>query len=231
MGTILFLSLLLRLQSLFGDRLPQGEIEGTMKRLLACLAFCGSLSASAQDDNCTVLGIQDLTMTVLQLQAQVESQEAAIAQLQTQLETQNAPMTRDSVADIAIGTAWRGELSHADLSGAHLGGKILTHYDLSNADLSGADLSNVNAYYTNFSGANLSNTNWQNANLGGANFSDALLTGGYWMAANLSGADLSNAIIDGNLTCLIGGCPVALPSGYVCQPDPNCANRVRIAPQ
>ena len=89
MGTILFLSLLLRLQSLFGDRLPQGEIEGTMKRLFACLAFCGSLSASAQDDNCTVLGIQDLTMTVLQLQAQVESQEAAISQLQTQLETQN----------------------------------------------------------------------------------------------------------------------------------------------
>ena len=210
---------------------PLSELMGTMKRLLACLVLCAPLSGSAQDDNCTVLGIQDLTMTVLQLQAQVESQEAAIAQLQTQLETQNAPMTRDSVADIAIGTAWRGELNHADLSDAYLGGQILRGYDLSNANLSGADLSNVNAVYTNFSGANLSNTNWQSANLGFANFSGAVLTGGYWMAANLSGADLSNATIDGNLTCLIGSCPVALPSGYVCQPDPNCANRVRIAPQ
>ena len=207
------------------------ELVRTMNRFFAFLALCASLSALAQGDNCTVLGIQDLTMTVLQLQAQVESQEAAISQLQTQLENQNASMTRDSVADIAIGAAWRGELSHANLSGAYLGGKILTHYDLSNADLSGADLSNVNAHYTNFSGANLSNTNWQHAKLGGANFSDALLTGGYWMAANLSGADLSNAIIDGNLTCLIGGCPVALPSGYVCQPDPNCATRIRIVPQ
>ncbi len=220
-----------RLQSLFGDRLPLERTLSIMKQLIACLALCASLSAPAQGDNCTVLGIQDLTMTVLQLQAQVESQDVAIAQLQTQLENQNAAMTRDSVADIAIGAAWRGELSHANLSGAPLAGAGLRNYDLSNADLSGANLSNVSAVYTNFSGANLSNTNFQSANLGFANLSGAILIGSYWMAANLSGADLSNAIVDGNLTCLVGSCPSALPNGYVCQPDPNCATRVRIVPQ
>ena len=44
-----------------------------MKHLLACLALCASLSASAQDDNCTVLGIQDLTQLVIQLQASIDS--------------------------------------------------------------------------------------------------------------------------------------------------------------
>ena len=40
---------------------PQRELVRTMKRLLACLALCASLSASAQDDNCTILGVQELS--------------------------------------------------------------------------------------------------------------------------------------------------------------------------
>ncbi len=57
-----------RLQSLFGGGLPQSDLVRTMKRFLACLALCASLSASAQGDNCTVLGIQDLTQMVFELQ-------------------------------------------------------------------------------------------------------------------------------------------------------------------
>ena len=52
---------------------PQRELIGTMKRFLACLALCASLSASAQDDNCTVLGIQELTQMVIDLQAELDS--------------------------------------------------------------------------------------------------------------------------------------------------------------
>ncbi len=40
----------------------------------------------------------------------------------------SAGMTRDSVVDIAVGVAWRGELAGADLLGANL----------SDADLAGA---------------------------------------------------------------------------------------------
>ena len=51
-----------RLQSLFGDRLPQSELVGTT---LACLPGpLRPLSASAQDDNCTVLGTGDLSQMV-----------------------------------------------------------------------------------------------------------------------------------------------------------------------
>ena len=44
-----------------------------MKRLLACLVLCASLSASAQDDNCTVLGIQELTQLVLEMQNDLDT--------------------------------------------------------------------------------------------------------------------------------------------------------------
>lgn len=67
-----------RLQSLFGDRLPQRELLGTMKRLLACLALCASLSASAQDDNCTVLGVQELSSLYSELSASIDTIVAAL---------------------------------------------------------------------------------------------------------------------------------------------------------
>lgn len=44
-----------------------------MNRLLTCLAICASIAASAQDDNCTVLGVQDLTNLAYSLQNQIDS--------------------------------------------------------------------------------------------------------------------------------------------------------------
>ena len=44
-----------------------------MKRFLACLALCASLSASAQDDNCTVLPVQELSLAYQDLNASIDS--------------------------------------------------------------------------------------------------------------------------------------------------------------
>ena len=189
---------------------PQRELVRTMKRLLACLALCASLSASAQDDNCTVLGIQDLTQMVFELQAQLNAQDATMDSLQ------NAAMTRDSVADIAVGVAWRGELAGADLTSANLFGADLSYAFLSSANLYGADLYGANLYSADLSSANLSSANLHGADLYGANLHGADLYG-----ANLFGA---------TLTCLAGGCPSSLPSGYICEPDTDCPNRYRIVP-
>ena len=52
---------------------PQRELVGTMKRLLACLVLCASLTASAQDDNCTVLSIQELSSAYQDLNASIDS--------------------------------------------------------------------------------------------------------------------------------------------------------------
>jgi hypothetical protein len=50
-----------------------------MKRFLACLALCASLSASAQDDNCTVLGVQDLSSLYSELSASIDTIVAALS--------------------------------------------------------------------------------------------------------------------------------------------------------
>ena len=190
-----------------------------MKRLIACLALCASLSASAQDDNCTVLGIQDLTQMVFEFQGQLNAQDATIDSLQ------NAAMTRDSVRAIARGEAATGgsfgsaDLSGADLSGASLSGASLTYADLSGASLLGADLT-----YADLSGADLSGANLFAAHLNGANLFAADLSGASLFAADLSGAAL---------TCL-QGCPSNLPGGYICEPDTDCPElgipRYRIVP-
>jgi hypothetical protein len=44
-----------------------------MKRFLACLALCASLSASAQDDNCTLLGVQELSALYYDLSQSIDS--------------------------------------------------------------------------------------------------------------------------------------------------------------
>ena len=49
-----------------------------MKRLLACLALCASLSASAQDDNCTILGVQELSSLYSDLSASIDTIVAAL---------------------------------------------------------------------------------------------------------------------------------------------------------
>lgn len=218
---------------------PLCELVNTMKRLLACLAIFTSLSASAQDTNCTVLGIQDLTQMVFEFQGQLNAQDATINSLQ------NAAMTPNSVRAIARGeVAIGGSLGIVDLSGANLFGANLFDADLimanlSGAYLSGADLSDADLVNANLSGANLSGADLTDADLVFANLSGADLTGGanlsgaYLTAANLSDADLSGADLTGaNMTCLQAGCPIGLPSGYICEPDPDCSepDRYRIVP-
>ena len=110
---------------------PKDELVETMNRFFACLVLCASLSASAQDDNCTVLGIQDLTQMVFELQAEIDS-------------LKGSSMTRDSVAEIAFGVAWLGELAGANFSGADLSKANLHGADLDDADLTSADLSDAN---------------------------------------------------------------------------------------
>jgi len=211
-----------------------------MKRLIACLALCASLSASAQDDNCTVLGIQDLTQMVFEFQGQLNAQDATIDSLQ------NAAMTRDSVRAIARGeVATGGSFGHADLSGANLEGTDLSGANLEGADLSGAnlegtDLSGANFEGADLSGADLSGANLEGADLSGADLSDADLYGANLSDADLSDANLFNADLSGanlsgadltgaslvyadlsfaSLTCL-QGCPSHLPGGYFCTLDP-----------
>ena len=52
-----------------------------MKRFLACLALCASLSASAQDDNCTVLGVQELSQLYATISETADSSLHALLQL------------------------------------------------------------------------------------------------------------------------------------------------------
>ncbi len=193
-----------------------------MKRFLACLALCASLSASAQDDNCTVLGIQDLTQMVFELQAQLNAQNATIDSLQ------NAAMTRDAVRAIVRGEAAVGgsvgfiDLTFANLSGADLAGADLSGADFSGANLSGAYLAGTGLPGADFSGANLSGADLTFANLSGANLSGADLSNAELYGADLFGANLFGAI----MSCLIN-CPVSLPSGYICVPDPDCGGSSR----
>ena len=208
---------------------PPPDLVKTMKRFLACLALCASLSASAQGDNCTVLGIQDLTQMVFDLQAQLNAQDATIDSLQ------NAAMTRYSVRAIARGeTVVGGSAGFIDLSGANLTGAHLSYANLSFADLSGANLTSAQTYGANFYGADLSNANLfnlilSNANLTGANLSGANLHYANLLDADLDAADLTGAV----MTCLGYGCPITLPSGYICEPDPDCPglDRYRIVPE
>ena len=109
---------------------PSGGLVRTMKRLLACLALCASLSASAQDTICTVLGIQDLTQMVFELQAEIDS-------------LKGVAISRDSVADIAVGIAWRGELAAVNLEGATLIDANFTDANLTDANLSWASFINA----------------------------------------------------------------------------------------
>ena len=211
-----------------------------MKHLFACLALCASLSASAQGDNCTVLGIQDLTQMVFELQGEIDS-------------LKGAGMTRDSVADIAVGVAWRLD----ELAGANLTGADFSSHDLSFVNFGPSELPDPGTYFTNLTDADLSGANLHYARFDYANLSDADLSGAYLDGANLSNANLSGANLSGadlngaifydvdftgaNLTgasletsvssmnCLFG-CPSQLPSDYICEPDPNCSepNRYRI---
>ena len=86
-------------------------------------------------------------------------------------------------------------------------GGNLAHTNLRRRNLSGADL--FGAYLSN---ANLSNSDLDGAYLDSADLSNANLSG-----ANLSRADLSFANLIGITATNLRGCPIFLPSGWVCQ--------------
>ena len=159
-----------------------------MKRFLACLALCASLSASAQVD-CALFNIQSLASENQELQD-------SIAALNTELD--------NCGADPHGANPILAYLSGAYLSGANLAGANLLFANLSGANLEGADLEGADLVFADLAGANLSG-----ANLGGANLGGAMMT------------------------CLRGGCPSILPSGYICEPDTDCsiASRFRIVPE
>jgi len=188
---------------------PQRELVGTMKRLLACLALCASLFASAQDDNCTVLGVQELSIAYMQLGSSMDS---AVYRI---LSKDFSEMDFENF-EFRFPEAGYSSFQNANLNGADLNEAFLQHADFSGASCIEADFSNCNSVGANFSNANLTNANFYGARLTGVHFDGAILTGA-------------------TMTCLEthfgNGCPSILPAGYVCEPDPNCNNRYRIVPE
>lgn len=182
---------------------PQSELVGTMKRLLACLALCASLSASAQDENCTLFNLQELADSISALNSALDQCGADL-----------------SNANLFGANLFGAKLGGADLSNANLSNANFSNANLSGANLFGADLSGATLYLADLTGADLTDAFLMTANLHLANL----------FGADLSNAELSNAdLLDATMTCL-QGCPSGLPYGYICEPDPDCSepDRYRI---
>ena len=136
-----------------------------------------------------------------------------------------------SDADLIGTNLFDADLRGANLSGADLSGANLSNADLSNADLAGAtligadlestDLESTDLSGAYFTGAYLSWANLSNANLVGANLEQANLSWAYLEGADLTGAQLSGA----TMTCL-QACPLSLPTGYSCEPHPECVDEL-----
>jgi uncharacterized protein YjbI with pentapeptide repeats len=110
-----------------------------------------------------------------------------------------------------------GNLAHtnlfrASLSGADLSDANLSFINLRSADLSGADLSGAK-----LNGANLAISDLMGVDLSGADLSGAILKRADLDSANLSGAELSGADLRDITASNISGCPISLPSGWVCE--------------
>ena len=200
-----------------------------MKRFLACLALCASLSASAQDDNCTVLGIQDLSQMVFDHGAQLDS--ISSSSLLTQI---------DSLTNLTRGLDLRFEtFPSGDFSN-----RVIPKSDFYGAYVSGSDFRFSVLTLSTFDGANLQAAQFRSADLRGARFiesycSDADFTNADLSQADFRGAivndvDFSGAILTGAVFSCLNGCPSSLPAGYVCEPDPQCPydlSRKRIVQQ
>ena len=202
-----------------------------MKHLMTLLALVVAVTAGAQVMDTILTGntiymnlnYAKLDSVIADLQAKVATLEAAQTSTfdgdynsltnQPAIPSNVSDLTNDagfttvSQADsIAVGVAWRGELSGADLAEASLSSADLSGADLSGADLSGANLYDANLYVADLSGANLSSANLTSADLSGADLSGANLTDAYlsyaqFVVADLSGANLSGASLTGaNLT-------------------------------
>lgn len=73
-----------------------------MKRLLACLALCASLSAPAQNDTCTVLGIQELSLAYHELNASIDSITQSLMALSDSLAVGFAQVGQRQIVDYDI---------------------------------------------------------------------------------------------------------------------------------
>ena len=75
--------------------------------------------------------------------------------------------------------------------------------------------------------ANLIQVNLTNADLSGTDLRSADLFDSNLLSANLEGASLTNTnLFDAKLTCL-KGCPLDLPTDYICKPDADCEEEGR----
>jgi uncharacterized protein YjbI with pentapeptide repeats len=129
-----------------------------------------------------------------------------------------------TVALAASGT-WTN-LAHADLTGARLDGQNFSRADLMgvilrNASLVGSDLRELYIQDADLSGANLTDANLESTNLwrtdlSGTDLTNAVLLGTNFRYANLTGAILTDADLYGIFAVDLGGCPAALPAGWVC---------------
>ena len=173
---------------------------------------------------------QDLLATLNSLIEQV-------ATLQTQVNTmQSELMTKDSV----IRLTWLRDLSFIDLAGATLMDADLSHVNFTQANLQNVQFIDCSFNDALMEGTNLSGADLQNADFESAILLDADLTGvnlenaffGYatLQGADLSGTDLSSSYLEYTTMNCLRGCPDALPSGFECIPDLECAepDRFRI---
>ena len=104
---------------------------------------------------------------------------------------------------------------------------ICPQANLSGADLTGAYLQGANLQGANLSGANLHGAYLSGADLSYADLSYAFVFDAYLQGANLTGATMNCLDID------LGCSFISVPTGYTCEPDPDCSepNRYRIVPE
>ena len=203
---------------------------------MTLLALVVAVTAGAQVMDTTLTGntvninlnLSKLDSTIGAMQALIEAQQATIESLQESAFdgdynsltnqpaipsnvsdlTNDAGFTTVSQADsIAVGVAWRGELSGADLAEAHLYDANLSGADLAGADLAEANLYDANLYVADLSGADLSDANLYDAYLAEANLSGADLSGANLYDAVLTGANLTGVTWTGAYIENCIGCP------------------------
>ena len=187
--------------------------------LLAWAAFFCAFNASAQENDCTILGVQELTSLYDELSQSIETITESLGLLAEQPVAeqpvifdyhlcQGVPSAVRQCVIVRLAQGWN---LHPSSGGFDYGGRIfqvmvkysdgsnpfnLSNQNLSGQNLSGANLSGANLYGAILTGANLTDANLYGAILTGANLHGANLHG-----VNLSGAVLTNANLNGaNLT-------------------------------
>lgn len=167
------------------------------------------------------------TEWLMELESAVQALQTSVAQLQAER------MTLDSVLRLT----WKRQLNDLEISAFDFGSQNLFRVNFSGSVLTGSSFSDVYCFmcdfhdadlaFADFTNADLDLSNLQGANLTNASFSFAFLGNCDLDETDLSGVNLSNTYISGaSLKCL-EACPSSLPSGFVCQSDPDCAESDR----